>query len=177
MTARRGITIYRKSNAPILDATGMMSPIVFPSDFVRPSEGDPEDLLAGQSIKVLYRQSEEEGGFSLVHVSFKSNFMLPRHSHDVDCLYYVVSGSAVLGSQVLIGGDGFFVPGGAPYQYSAGPEGVEVLEFRHARSFNIQITESNERFAAIYANATAQTEAWSSMVSSAGATSADPHPG
>jgi hypothetical protein len=35
-----------------------------------------------------------------------------------------------MGSRVLRAGDGFFVPNGMPYKYRAGPEGVEVLEFR-----------------------------------------------
>jgi quercetin dioxygenase-like cupin family protein len=64
-------------------------------------------------------------------VWFKANFPVPRHSHSGDCLYYVISGSAIMGSRTLRAGDSFFVPSGAPYQYTAGPEGVEVLEIRH----------------------------------------------
>jgi quercetin dioxygenase-like cupin family protein len=114
-------------------------------------------------VKVLYRQPADEGGFSLVYAWFKPHYILPRHSHDADCLYYVVAGTAVLGNQVLRAGDGFFVPSGAPYQYSAGPEGVEVLEFRNARAFDMQITESNERYAAILANAAEHARQWSAM--------------
>jgi hypothetical protein len=44
--------------------------------------------------------------------------------------YYVVAGQVVLGSRVLNPGDGFFVPNGMPYKYQAGPDGVEILEFR-----------------------------------------------
>jgi hypothetical protein len=69
---------------------------------------------------------------SLVHAWFGPHFPLFRHSHPRfgDCLYYIVAGSAVLGSRVLKPGDGFFVPNGMPYKYRAGPEGVEILEFR-----------------------------------------------
>ena len=71
-------------------------------------------------------------GMSLVHAWFGPHFPLFRHSHPKfgDCLYYVVAGQAILGSRVLKAGDGFFVPNGMPYKYKAGPEGVEVLEFR-----------------------------------------------
>ena len=71
-------------------------------------------------------------GMSLVHAWFGPHFPLFRHSHPKfgDCLYYVLSGQVVMGNRVLKAGDGFFVPNGMPYKYKAGPEGVEVLEFR-----------------------------------------------
>jgi hypothetical protein len=118
--------------------------------------------MAGQTIKVLFRQSEEEGGFSLV-CAWKSHFVLPRHSHDADCLYYVVAGTAVIGNRVLTAGDGFFAPGRAPYRYSAGPDGVEVLEFRHARSFDMKVTETNERCAMMFETAAKYAPLWAGL--------------
>jgi hypothetical protein len=38
-------------------------------------------------------------------------------------------------------GDGFYIPGDQVYGYRAGPEGAEVLEFRHATSFDIKLDE------------------------------------
>jgi hypothetical protein len=58
--------------------------------------------------------------------------VIPRHIHGEDCLYFVISGHAVMGSKRLGAGDGFFVPAHTSYAYRAGEEGVEVLEFRHA---------------------------------------------
>ncbi|MCS5568040.1 MAG: hypothetical protein NZ743_08415 [Pseudomonadales bacterium] len=86
---------------------------------------------AGVSTTPLFAQ-RAEGGMSLVHVWFGPNFPLFRHSHPKygDCLYYVVAGEVVLGRRRLGPGSGFFVPNGMPYKYTAGPAGVEVLEFR-----------------------------------------------
>jgi quercetin dioxygenase-like cupin family protein len=85
----------------------------------------------------------DAGGFSLVYLWFKENYPLPRHSHNVDCMYYVISGSAVVGKQTLRAGDSFFVPAGAPYQYNAGPDGVEVLEVRYGvDQFDIKLSEA-----------------------------------
>ena len=162
---RRGITLFRHEDAPDLDATDMMSTPTFSEDFVRPPNADTAAVVAGQSVRVLYRQSDEEGGFSLVYAWFKPHFSLPRHSHDADCLYYVVAGTALLGKQVLKAGDGFFVPTGAPYQYSAGPEGVEVLEFRHVNSFGMKVTETSERFGAIFEAAAKCAPLWAASVS------------
>ena len=87
-------------------------------------------ISPGNIVTYLFNQGPE--GMSLVHAWFGPHFPLFRHSHPQlgDCLYYIVGGSAVLGSRVLGPGDGFFVPNGAPYKYKAGPEGVEILEFR-----------------------------------------------
>jgi hypothetical protein len=92
-------------------------------------------VLEGSETRMLFAG----GGFSLAYAWFKSGFPLPRHSHDSDCLYYVVSGSLLMGDQELKAGDGFFVGGDVPYAYIPGPEGVEVLEFRAAQRFDIKM--------------------------------------
>jgi len=88
-------------------------------------------IAPGNIVTPLFNQGGASG-MSLVHAWFGPHFPLFRHSHPRfgDCLYYIVAGSAVLGSRVLKPGDGFFVPNGMPYKYRAGPEGVEILEFR-----------------------------------------------
>jgi hypothetical protein len=74
---------------------------------------------------------------SLLYLWFKSHYVLPFHSHDTDCLYYVLSGELRMGSHVLRKGDGIFIPRETAYGYEAGPDGVEVLEFRNAKRFNL----------------------------------------
>jgi len=90
-----------------------------------------ESIQGGSAVTVLFSQNAP-GGMSLVHAWFGPNFPLFTHSHPRygDCLYYVVAGEAILGKQRLGPGAGFFVPNGHPYKYTAGPAGVEILEFR-----------------------------------------------
>lgn len=88
--------------------------------------------LEGDQIKVLVNIP----GFSLTHAWFKRGYPLPLHSHDVDCLYYIIAGSLRMGTEELGARDSFFLPAGMPYTYRPGPEGVELLEFRHANAFN-----------------------------------------
>lgn len=131
-TKRSGVRIYRAADAPDLTQT----------DFIAGSDfGDHAELrevatalaaAADPAGRLLVRQQSDEGGFSLVYLYFKPNFPLFRHKHESDCLYMVLSGSAVMGNQTLQAGDCFFVPAFAPYSYTAGPDGVEVLEIRHA---------------------------------------------
>ena len=49
---------------------------------------------------------------------------------------------------------------GAPYAYTAGAEGVQVLEFRGVGSFDMQITESLPRWDRIVEGVRANSEAW-----------------
>lgn len=88
-------------------------------------------FIPGTSTTPLLSQSGPNG-MSLVHVWFGANFPLFRHSHPRygDCLYYVVGGEITMGRQTLGAGSTFFVPNGQPYKYTAGPAGVELLEFR-----------------------------------------------
>ena len=143
-TQKKGISLFRAKDAVDLMETGLMSmPEMSPQTAASFGDNLAAGLGAGAQTKVLLQQNMEEGGFSLVTLWFKPGFPLPRHTHNVDCLYYVISGSAIMGNQTLRAGDGFFVPEDAPYQYSAGPDGVEVLEIRHGvEQFDMKIPDA-----------------------------------
>ena len=92
-------------------------------------------LEDGSQIKLLFAMP----GMSLTYGWFKSHFPLPLHSHDADCVYFVIAGTLRLGNEQLGPGDGFFVGSDVPYTYHVGPDGVEILEFRTKDKFNIKI--------------------------------------
>jgi mannose-6-phosphate isomerase-like protein (cupin superfamily) len=128
---RTGVRIYRAADSPGLGETDFGSRNDFDAqpelqDVVRPLVG-----AGGASGRLLVRQTPEEGGYSLLYLWFKPHFPLFRHRHESDCMYVVLSGTAIMGNQTLRAGDSFFVAARAPYSYTAGPEGVEVLEIRH----------------------------------------------
>ena len=85
-------------------------------------------------------------GMSLTYAWFKSGFPLPLHSHNADCLYYIIAGSLKLGTEVLGAGDGFYVGTDVPYAYTPGAQGVEVLEFRTADRFDIRFLGKTAKF-------------------------------
>jgi hypothetical protein len=99
-------------------------------------------MMEGTTVRLLF----EMPGLSLTHAWFKSGFPLPRHTHNVDCLYYILAGSLRLGTEDLGRGDGFFVGADVPYSYVPGPDGVEVLEFRGSNSFDIKMLADNPAF-------------------------------
>lgn len=92
--------------------------------------------LVPEETKVVYREPSGTG-INLVRAWFKSGYILPRHSHSADCLYYVLAGEARFGTQILRPGDGLFVPAEDAYTLEAGPDGVEFLEFRTNQDFNM----------------------------------------
>ena len=157
---KRGITIYRAADAPNLEATDFMAaPTMSPEARAGLGQVAGAGIASGGVVKVLARDAD---GFSLVHVWFKANYPLPRHSHDADCMYYVISGSAVMGNQTLRPGDAFFVPADAPYQYNAGPDGVEVLEVRHGTErFDMKIPDAGAaRWEAMAETVAANRDRW-----------------
>ena len=89
----------------------------------------------GHDLKVLF----DMPGLSLIRVWFKSGYPLPRHTHNVDCVYYITGGSIRIGHEELRAGDGFFVGADVPYTYVPGEEGVELLEIRPSNSFDIKV--------------------------------------
>jgi hypothetical protein len=99
-------------------------------------------------------------GLSLIWLRFGANYPLPRHSHSVDCLYYVVAGEVHLGRRIVRSSEGFFAPADVTYGYTAGPEGVELLEFRAATSFDSQIRESPTGWARILEGVRANRNGW-----------------
>jgi quercetin dioxygenase-like cupin family protein len=151
------MVFYHAEDARPLDAETMPPGKIDKAVF---AELDISPVGAGSTTTVLFK-GDGPNGFSLVHADFKPGYRLPRHTHSADCLYYVLSGEIHMGGRVLKAGEGFFIKADSAYAYSAGPEGVQVLEFRVATSFDIQILDQTaDRWKPIVAAALANRERW-----------------
>jgi quercetin dioxygenase-like cupin family protein len=134
-TTKRQLQIFRGKDAPALDEFGSMN-YVLPDDSAAGLGKLAElGMNDGAELNVLFSVP----GFSLTSIWFKPGFTLPIHSHNSDCLYYVISGSVIMGNETLSAGDGLFLPADTWYSYAAGPEGAELLEFRHAEQFDFKV--------------------------------------
>jgi quercetin dioxygenase-like cupin family protein len=163
--SRKGLKIFRAADAVDLGETDFMDPpTMSPETQDAFGRMDMTGMAVGGQVKVLNRSTPDSGGFSLVHVWFKAGYPLPRHSHDADCMYYVISGEVHMGNQVLRAGDSFFIPADAPYAYTPGPDGVEILEIRKdCDRFDIKIADASpERWEAIADASSSQRERWAS---------------
>lgn len=140
---KEGFTIFRAADAPGLMQAGCMT--VEPFSPVQRAGMDKvleAGYLGGDEVKVLVNIP----GFSVTHVWFKRGYPLPLHSHDADCLYYIIAGGLRLGTEELGARDSFFVPSGVPYTYKPGPDGVELIEIRQANHFNFVNLAKGEGF-------------------------------
>lgn len=135
------LAIFRASGGTPLDEYKSMEGVYSPEVLEGLAQLYEAGVSEGYSSRVLF-ESAETNGFSLIYAWFKGNFPLTAHLHDADCLYFVIGGELTLGkgvaSEIVGVGDGFFVPAGQMYGYTAGPEGVEILEFRSVSKFNIE---------------------------------------
>jgi hypothetical protein len=158
--SRRGVRVFRATEAREMHDTPMMrKPQI--DDAARAAL--PEFTAAGGTFgMVLFGDPEntDDGGMSLVRTWFAPNFVLPRHSHSADCLYYVVAGEVHLGSRRLAVGDGFYVGADSPYGYTAGPEGAEVLEFRAVSAFDSRVRETGAGWERILEAVRANRDDW-----------------
>jgi mannose-6-phosphate isomerase-like protein (cupin superfamily) len=140
-----------------------------------PMEGLDEQVLSGfqqieahgighgHQVRCLF-QDEAGAGMSLVHIWYKSGFILPQHKHNADCVYYVIAGEIHAGSVVIGQGDGLFIPRDHDYTYTAGPHGVELLEFRNAAIFNIVFNgKDSNQWTRIMAAVDSNVESWKSQ--------------
>jgi hypothetical protein len=129
-------TIFRKADTPPLTEEQFYGGAV-----TTPEQREAMDKMLtegwadGEETRIVFAGP----GFALVHAWFKAGYPLPLHSHSADCLYYVIGGSISLGNEHLEVGDGFFVPANAAYTYTPGPDGAEVLEFRHTIMIDFRI--------------------------------------
>jgi hypothetical protein len=129
------------------------------------TEGLTRMFEAGMTSGAVVKRLFDAPGFSLVYAWFKPNFPLLRHSHDKDCLYYIVSGSLRLGTEDLGPGDGFFLTADTPYTYAIGPDGLEILEFRHEGDFNSRAMGGTRAYwDKAVAAITANRAAWQAMI-------------
>jgi hypothetical protein len=142
-SAKPGFAIFRGQDAPLLGETGAMPlPAIAAESMPEFERAVASGLGDGERVRLVFSSP----GFSLTHVWFKKDFPLPLHSHDANCLYYIVAGSLRLGDKTLGKGDGFFIPSDMPYTYRAGPEGVELVEFRTAECFDFQFRSDTPAF-------------------------------
>ncbi|HEX4180250.1 MAG TPA: hypothetical protein VHY32_05630 [Caulobacteraceae bacterium] len=156
-SAARKIEIYRAAHGKHLREAMHFAPMddVQMRGLMNLVKADYND---GNVVKVLF--SSEALALSLTYAWFKQGFPLPRHSHSADCLYHVISGEMRYGSEVLMAGDGMFVPAGALYTFETGEGGVEFVEFRKAATYDIIYQTTEKVWDRQLQQTKAKVEAW-----------------
>jgi len=140
--SRPRLTLFRAEGAPLRE--DMMYFAQDQGDALRRIQNANEAGFGdGHALTCLYR-SPDPKGVSLCWGWFRPGYITPRHSHDADCIYYLLGGTLQVGATVLGQGDGVFVPASATYTLTAGPEGAQLLEFRNATHFDVSLAAGGE---------------------------------
>lgn len=83
--------------------------------------------LAG-TVQVHHMGDETQP--QLLQFRFPANTFVQPHAHDVAEIMVIAAGEMHLGSEVLRPGSSLMVPPGVIYSFKAGPQGLDVLNFR-----------------------------------------------
>jgi mannose-6-phosphate isomerase-like protein (cupin superfamily) len=130
MTERR-FKIYRGADAPPVMERARSAPGTTPKPLpAAVAEGMERLNEAGWQNGVVTRVVVSMPHLQIIQLWYKSGFPLPLHSHDSDCFYLIIGGSARLGTETLRAGDGVFIPADVPYTFTPGGDGVEMIEVR-----------------------------------------------
>ncbi len=163
---KRQMQIFRAADAPGLVEAGCMT--------VEPMS-EKQMAGVGKLVEAGYLEGEkitvlvDMPGFSLTHAWLKTEYPLMRHTHNSDCMYYIVAGSLRLGTEELGPKDCFFVPADVAYTYTPGPRGVEVLEVRHEPTFNfVNLSHNAAWWQKAEETCRANREAWQRAVPPSG---------
>ncbi len=103
--------------------------------WIAPDDVTPEDdkgkyTEEEMSALVRFREEGTDNSPQLLEIRYQPNTDIRLHAHDEDEIIYVRDGELCLGDQVLGPGSSLFVPGNTLYRFSAGPEGLQILNFR-----------------------------------------------
>jgi len=97
--SRRGIKLFRGADAIAMAESGAMSAPQFNADDMTALAADgprPTTVALGIDDRLVF-QGEGPEGNSLVRAWLAPHYVLPRHSHSGDCLYYITEGSIIRG--------------------------------------------------------------------------------
>jgi quercetin dioxygenase-like cupin family protein len=102
----------------------------------RTHEGPGEHAKFGEGALDTKGRIHHEGDAStpqLIEIIYTPNTVISLHAHEEDEILVVLEGEAHVGSQVLKPGSSIFIRGNTLYGFSAGPEGLRLLNFRPRR--------------------------------------------
>src|SRR5215831_8504490 len=101
--ARKRLIFFRSQDAtPVQDhmpVLGVDAGVLAGIEILNRANPTNDPNLGAKTV-LLFREPGDEG-MSLAYIWFKSGYILPRHAHDTDCLYYVLAGELQMGSRVL----------------------------------------------------------------------------
>jgi quercetin dioxygenase-like cupin family protein len=96
------------------------------------------------TAKVRIREAGAADRPQLVEILYAPDAEIQLHSHAEDEIIFVRAGLMRAGSRTLHPGDSIFIAGGTFYSFRAGPDGLQMLNFRPREDVTFITAESKE---------------------------------
>ena len=103
---------------------------------IRDRAGDPPpkiySLLAASELdsSMTYHEFGNDEEPQLAELEYVPGAEAVMHKHDDDEIIYVVRGQMRFGNKVLNAGSSVYIPGNTYYSFTAGADGVHIVNFR-----------------------------------------------
>jgi quercetin dioxygenase-like cupin family protein len=103
---------------------------------IRERGGDPAPTVYGYLAEseldssMTFHEFGNEKELQLAELNFIPGAEAVIHKHDNDEIIYIVSGEMHFGNKVLKAGSSIYIQGNTFYGFTAGPEGLRVVNFR-----------------------------------------------
>ncbi len=103
---------------------------------IRQRAGDPPpdglEYLAESELNssMSFHEFGSQNEMQLAELSYLPSAEAAVHKHDDDEVIYVVSGEMHFGGKVLKQGSSVYIPGNTFYGFTAGPDGLRIVNFR-----------------------------------------------
>jgi quercetin dioxygenase-like cupin family protein len=82
------------------------------------------------STEYKIREAGTDHSPQLVEIRYEPHCEIKLHSHDEDEIMYILGGTMLLGNRTVGAGTSLFIAGSTFYGFSAGPDGLHILNFR-----------------------------------------------
>jgi len=94
------------------------------------TENTPWMEVPEHSSDIRMHEMGDAQSLQMYEVKMAPDAVTENHAHEQDEIIYVVSGELRMGRRVLRAGDSVFIAGGSVYGFTAGPEGLHLINFR-----------------------------------------------
>ncbi|MET0988478.1 MAG: hypothetical protein ABW034_24025 [Steroidobacteraceae bacterium] len=96
------------------------------------------------TAKIRVREGGTAERPQLIEVYYEPNAEVQLHAHEQDEIIFVRSGLMHAGNRTLHPGDSIYIAGRTFYKFSAGPEGLQMLNFRPREDSSFLTPETGE---------------------------------
>jgi quercetin dioxygenase-like cupin family protein len=111
-----------------------------------PAERASEFTEGELTARVRIREPGSADKPQLIEIRYAPNSEVQLHAHEADEIIFVRAGLMRAGNRTLRPGDSIYIAGGTFYSFRAGPDGLQILNFRPREDVTFITPKSRTNF-------------------------------